>query len=157
MAGFHIKTFKKDDNYYTPKYVWENIKNFIPKNKIIWEPFWGDGKSGKDLQDLGFNVIHKKEDFFKTNYGDIVITNPPYSKKKKVLQRLKDLNKPFILIMPCSTITTKYLRNLYKEIQIIIPPKRIHFIKNNNLTSRCNFDCFYFCYKINLPQDIIFL
>jgi hypothetical protein len=42
----------------TPKYAWENIKDLIPKNKIIWEPFYGDGKSGDYLKELGFNVIH---------------------------------------------------------------------------------------------------
>ena len=44
----------------TPKYAWENIKQYIPNNKIIWEPFYGDGKSGDNLKELGFNVIHAK-------------------------------------------------------------------------------------------------
>jgi len=46
MAGFHTKTFIKHDDYMTPKYAWENIKHFIPKDKVIWEAFWGDGTSG---------------------------------------------------------------------------------------------------------------
>jgi len=58
MAGFHTKTFLKHDDYMTPKYAWENIKDYIPKDKIIWEAFMGDGKSGEYLKDLGFNVIH---------------------------------------------------------------------------------------------------
>jgi hypothetical protein len=33
MAGFHSKTFLKHDDYMTPKYVWENIKEYIPKKK----------------------------------------------------------------------------------------------------------------------------
>ena len=34
MAGFHTKTFLKHDDYMTPKYAWENIKQYIPQDKI---------------------------------------------------------------------------------------------------------------------------
>ena len=50
MAGFHTKTFIKHDDYMTPKYAFEWIKDFIPNNKIIWEAFYGDGDSGNYLQ-----------------------------------------------------------------------------------------------------------
>ena len=164
MAGFHTKTFLKHDDYMTPKYAWENIKNFIPKDKIIWEAFYGDGKSGEYLKDLGFTVIHKDEDFFKSNYGDIIVSNPPFSKSKEVLERLFELDKPFIIIFPCSKINTSYFRKYKdKNIQIIIPRKRIQFIKlvngksPDNLKNDCNFDCFYYCYKMNLKNDITWL
>ena len=65
MAGFHTKTFIKHDDYMTPKYAFEWIKDFIPNNKIIWEAFYGDGDSGNYLQELGFNVIHEPIDFLK--------------------------------------------------------------------------------------------
>ena len=162
MAGFHTKTFLKHDDYMTPKYAWENIKQYIPKNKIIWEAFYGDGKSGKYLEELGFKVNHDKDDFFKSNKGDIIISNPPFSKSKEVLQRLVELDKPFILILPFSKINTQYVRNLFKDekekLQIIIPRKRIQFIKNGNeLQNKCNFDCFYYCWKFNLERDITWL
>ena len=41
MAGFHTKTFAKHDSYMTPKSAWENIKEYIPKDKVIWEAFYG--------------------------------------------------------------------------------------------------------------------
>jgi hypothetical protein len=164
MAGFHTKTFLKHDDYMTPKYAWENIKQFIPKDKIIWECFYGDGNSGKYLQELGFKVIHEEIDFFNNNKGEIIITNPPFSKTKEVLARLELLDKPFIIILPCSKINTSYFRQWKnKNIQIIIPRKRIHFNKlvngkiPENLKSSCNFDCFYYCYKMNLPNDIVWL
>lgn len=162
MAGFNTKTFIEHDDYMTPKYVWENIKQFIPKDKVIWESFWGDGKSGEYLTELGFNVIHNQDDFFKNNKGDIVITNPPFSKYKEVLTRLVGLEKPFIMILPSSKINTQNVRNLFKEqtdkLQIIIPRKRIQFIKNGDeLQNKCNFDCFYYCWKMNLERDIIWL
>ena len=166
MAGFHTKTFLKHDDYMTPKSAWENIKDLIPKNKTIWEAFFGDGKSGTYLKELGFNVIHDEDDFFLNNKGDIVVSNPPFSKSKEIIERLKLLEKPFILILPVSKLTTSYFRECFKnnnDLQIIIPRKRIHFNKQingetpKNWKNACNFDCFYYCYKINLQNNITWL
>jgi len=164
MAGFHTKTFTIHDDYMTPKYAWENIQHLIPKDKQIWEAFYGDGESGSHLKELGFDVIHEKVDFFENNLGDILVSNPPFSKSKLVFQRLAELDKPFIMIMPASKICTSYVRENFKnkKLQIIIPRKRIHFIKLEDgkpveSKSSCNFDCFYYCYKMGYENDIIWL
>ena len=164
MAGFHTKTFIKHDAYMTPRYAWDNISHLIPKDKVIWEAFYGDGKSGEYLKDLGFQVIHEPVDFFENDLGDIIVSNPPFSKAKEIMKRLFILDKPFILIFPSSKINTSYIRAWRnKKLQIIIPPKRIHFeklvdgVKPDGWRNACNFDCFYYCYKMNLPNDIHFL
>jgi len=165
MAGFHTKTFLKHDDYMTPKYAWENIKHIIPKDKVIWEAFYGNGDSGKYLTELGFNTIHEEVDFFENDLGEIIVSNPPFSLSKEVLTRLKELGKPFVMILPSSKINTQYFRKLFSEenIQIIIPRKRIHFVKLVNgekpegWKNACNFDCFYYCWKMELPKDIIWL
>jgi hypothetical protein len=155
---------EKIDDYMTPKDAWLQIKEYIPINKTIWEPFYGDGTSGIYLTELGFDVIHKNEDFFENNKGDIIITNPPFSLCSKILERLKELDKPFIIIMPVSKISTGYFKKYFKDkIQLMIPNKRIHFKKLVNGTTpinwknSCNFECFYYCYKIGLQKDILFL
>lgn len=165
MATFQNNIFQKHDDYMTPKYAWENIKKYIPKDKIIWESFYGSGQSGKDLSDMGFNVIHVPVDFFENDLGDVIVSNPPFSCSKKVIERLAKLDKPFIIIMPSSKINTSYFRNNFmnKGLQIIIPRKRIHFEKYidgkpvENWKNACAFDCFYYCYKMNLERDIIWL
>lgn len=165
MAGFHTKTFTKHDDYMTPKYAWENIQHLIPKDKVIWEAFYGDGMSGRYLSELGFNVIHEEKDFFENDLGDIIVSNPPFSKSKEVLKRLKELDKPFIIIMPSSKINTSYMRENFKDkgLQIIIPRKRIHFDKLVNgviptgWKNACCFDCFYYCYKLDFKNDITWL
>ena len=167
MAGFSTKTFIKHDDYMTPISAWENILEFIPKNKIIWESFYGNGHSGNDLKSLGLNVIHEPIDFFNNNKGDIIISNPPFSLKKEVFTRLKELDKPFIMICPSSCINTQYIRKLFSnsenKLKIIIPRKRIQFIKTDkdgkiiDSKNACNFDCFYYCYKMDLDRDIIWL
>ena len=164
MAGFHTKTFLKHDSYMTPKSAWDNIKHLIPKDKVIWEAFYGDGKSGTYLEELGFEVIHEPVDFFENDLGEIIVSNGPYSLSKEIMDRLLVLDKPFILIFPASKICTSYFRKWKdKGIQIIIPRKRIHFEKQidgkkpEGWKNACNFDCFYYCYKIGLDSDIVWL
>jgi hypothetical protein len=165
MAGFHTETFIQQDQYMTPKYAWENIQHLIPKDKLIWEAFYGDGSSGQHLKELGFDVIHEPVDFFEHNLGEIIVSNPPFSKCKEVMKRLKELEKPFIIILPVSKLNTSYFRKLFKneKLQLVIPPKRIQFekvvdgVKLSKLKNACNFDCFYYCYKIGLKNDITWL
>ena len=156
--------FPKHDDHMTPKSAWENIQQFIPKDKVIWEAFYGDGKSGEYLTDLGFDVIHGDIDFFEENRGDIIISNPPFSKSKKVMDRMFELDKPFILIFPSQKINTSYMRKWKdRNLQIIIPRKRIHFLKVvdgkpvEGWKNQTAFDCYYYCYKMNLEKDITWL
>ena len=156
---------KKHDDYMTPKSAWENISHLIPKDKIIWEAFYGDGNSGNDLRSLGFEVIHEDVDFFTHDLGDIIVSNPPFSQTKKIIPRLKELGKPFIVIMPCPKLSSLYFRDAFKGegIQLIIPRKRIHFKKLINGVApegwgnSCNFDCFYYCWRMGLEHDINWL
>ena len=167
MSNFQTKTFIKHDDYMTPKSAWKNIIHLLDKTKTYWEGFYGDGKSGNFLTELGLTTIHEEIDFFNDEtlpIYDILISNPPFSQCKTILNRLYELDKPFILILPSSKINTGYFRQWKdRNIQIIIPPKRIHFTKliegekPNNYKSSCNFDCFYYCYKIGLDKDITWL
>ncbi len=102
MATFNHKSFITHDSYMTPLYAWRDIIDYIPKDKVIWEAFYGDGKSGSHLQELGFNVIHEPIDFFLNNRGDIIVSNPPFSLCKEVMKRLFYIDKPFIIILPSS-------------------------------------------------------
>jgi len=165
MANFQQHTFLNFDEYMTPKSAWDNIKEYIPKDKIIWEAFYGDGKSGQYLKELGFNVIDEPIDFFENNLGDIVVSNPPFSSYIKCLERLIALDKPFILILPCSKICTLKFKELFvnneNKLQLIVPKKRIQFQKKvdgvDKPSNACNFDCFYYCWQMDLPNDLIFI
>lgn len=147
----------KDDDYETPLSAWRSIIEYIPKKAVVWEPFYGSGASGDHLRSLGLNVIHQKEDFFVANRGDIILTNPPFSKKKEVLLRLKELNKPFAVLLPASVLGTKMMASLFPDIQVIIPNGRISFIKNGTQTKGVWFASFWYCWKLGLPKDILFL
>ena len=107
---------KSDNNYYTPKSAWQDIELFLPKDKLIYEAFKGDGKSAEYLRELGCSVVSEDVDFFDNKIEfDVIVTNPPYSFKPKIFSRLRELDKPFILIVPVSTITKKNLSRLFRS------------------------------------------
>jgi len=155
--------FKNDDGYNTTMEMWHSISHLIPKDKILFEAFMKDNWSSKsvlNLRELGFQTVGDPTvDFFgDIPEYDIIVSNPPYSIKKKIFKRLGELDKPFILIVPMTTITKQFVRCLERDkLQMIIPAKRLQFEKAGLPLNRCWFDCCFLCYKINLERDITFL
>jgi hypothetical protein len=147
----------KDDDYETPSSAFRSVLPYVPRDAVVWDPFYGSGASGDHLRSMGLNVIHQKEDFFAVDRGDFVLTNPPFSKKKEVLTRLKELGKPFLVLLPASVLGTKMLRTLFPDIQVLIPNGRISFVKNGTQTKAVWFASFWYGWKLRLPRDITFL
>tara|TARA_R110000803_G_scaffold2862_5_gene9909 strand:- start:29 stop:505 length:477 start_codon:yes stop_codon:yes gene_type:complete len=151
---------KDSDNHITPINIWTDIEKYIPKDKIIWSPFYCDGKQKEYFEEIGYNIIHEDKDFFSVQPEyDIIIDNPPFSKCKEVCVRLKELDKPFIIILPHHTFQYKRFQRPFKDhLQLIIPDKRMKFKSHiDNKLTNLPFDCYYFCYKMDLPKDIIWL
>ena len=162
----NLNNLVENDIYYTPKYIWENILHYLPRDKIYLDCFYGDGLNIENLKELGLNCIGVDIDYFDALDNleyDIILTNSPFSKHilTEFLYNLSALDKPFIIILPITKIFSKYFKNAfhqYKDIQIIIPQKRMSFIiPNSNNKSNPSFVCCYVCYKMQLPSDIIFL
>ena len=152
---------KDSDNYSTDKNGWEIIKDYIPRDKKIYAPFYCDGEQKEHFKDMGFDIIHEDTDFFTNTYDyDIIIDNPPFSKWFEICERLKEIDKPFILIAFPKCFLTKKFQNLFKKhLQIIIPDKRPTFthLENPKKGYTPPFGVWYFCYKMNLHKDIIFI
>lgn len=142
-----IKTKKKNDNYYTPKWVWKELSFFLKEKGIkrIYEPFNSiyDEKSieSRDtLRRLGFEVVGSplynpmtNENSFFDNLidqdsFDAVVSNIPFSKKKWVIEHLVQMDKPFCILIPPYALCAKYVKKLnIDEIGIVIPSDRIDF------------------------------
>lgn len=84
VAGSH------NDEFYTPEYAVIPIIKYVPVGKTIWCPFdTEDSNFVKMFRNRGFQVvathISNNQNFFfmKPPDCDLIISNPPYSKKKQ--------------------------------------------------------------------------
>lgn len=103
----------------------------------------------------GYDVVRSSliegQDFFEyePEKWDIMISNPPFSKKDDVLQRAFDLGKPFALLLPANSIQGKKRFKIFKnEIQMLCFDQRIDFHTNGdmeNYTKGTPFGSAYFC------------
>tara|TARA_R110000851_G_scaffold221501_3_gene374217 strand:- start:266 stop:742 length:477 start_codon:yes stop_codon:yes gene_type:complete len=149
------------DNYSTDKKGWEVIIDYIPKKKKLWAPFYCDGKQKEFFNELGYDIIHYDKDFFSyTPDYDIIIDNPPFSKFKEICVRLKELDKPFIIMGISRVLNMKWFQGLFKEhLQVIVPFTRPTFthLTNPKLGYTPPYGVQYYCYKMNFEKDLIFL
>ena len=148
------------DDFYTRKKTWDQIKEFIPNDKIIWEfcLLNSNEQSKKYLEELGFDVVGDRTiDFFEHNMGDILISNIPFSSEIKIrmLKRLVELDKPFIIIMNSLNLFTKYFKEIFKDkdLYFIYPSTKIHYDKYidgelKETKNNTSFYSVYVCYKV---------
>ena len=96
----------KDENY-TPFYAVEPLIKYLSSTPItIWCPFDKEWSAYVvRLKEAGHKVIHSHidngQDFFTYHPSepyDMIISNPPFSKKDKILERVYTLDKPFALL-----------------------------------------------------------
>tara|TARA_R110000824_G_scaffold76335_1_gene193402 strand:- start:7096 stop:7566 length:471 start_codon:yes stop_codon:yes gene_type:complete len=150
---------KDSDNYATNKEGWLMIQEYIPKDKIIWSPFYCDGKQKEYFKEMGYDIIHEDKDFFSyTPAYDIIIDNPPFSKLKDICNKLKELDKPFLLICGSTLLLAKWFQKTFKDdLQVIIPFTRPTFTGNGSDKYTPPFGTMFYCYKMNLDKDLIFI
>ena len=118
------------------------------------------------LKEHGFNVINTHinngQDFFNTYVEcDYIISNPPYSLKTEVLERLFLLNKPFaMLVGVVGLFESKKRFEMFKNnnFEIMYFDKRISYFQNysdEKPSLNPPFSSVYICRGI-LPQKICF-
>lgn len=155
----------KGDEVYTPFYAVEPLLKYLDKNKIIWLPFDEEWSAFNQLlTEKGYKVVRSSiqegQDFFEyepTDY-DLIISNPPFSKKDAVLKRLYELDKPFAILLPLNSLQGKKRYQYFKNgIQVLAFDKRVGYHTWNNFktyTRGNHFASVYFCRDI-LPDTLI--
>lgn len=153
------------DELYTPEIAVEMIIPYIPKQvKTIWEcTAHSKSEIVRVLLLHGYNVaathIDKGFDFFDHTPRDydMIITNPPYSLKDKFLKRAFDLKKPFMLLLPLTTLEGYKRSKMFQEhkIQLLIPDSRFNFKPEKK--SGAWFQTSWFTYGLNLEKDLNFI
>jgi len=110
---------KHEDDYY------------FPQDILYWEMCPGEGKLMHHLMDAGLKVVwdlvgldaltEEPKDY------DIIITNPPYSNKHEWLQRAVELDKPFAILLPVTTLGVRRCQIWMDDVDVLFLPKRIDF------------------------------
>lgn len=131
-----------NDEFYTPRYAITPLLKYIKKFKTIWCPFdTKDSLFVKELQKEGYNVIYthilEGKNFFEyePESYDCIISNPPYSLKGEVFERLFKLNKPFAMLVGVVGIFESQKRfNMFKnnDFEIMYFNKRISYFRDYN-------------------------
>lgn len=151
------------DEIYTPYYAVEPLFEFLPKDKTIWCPFdeeWSAFYNG--LTEGWYKVLRsclkQGQDFFEyePKEWNILVSNPPFSKKNKVLERAYSFNKPFALLLPVNTIQSKQRYEIFgNDIQLLVFDARVDFHDKDNMNSTIkgnHFGSAYFCRDLLLTK-----
>ena len=152
------------DEVYTPFYAVEPLSEFLPKDKVIWCPFDEEWSAFYQyFKENGYKVIRSSlsdgQDFFsfEPENWDILVSNPPFSKKDEVLKRAFSFQKPFALLLPVNSIQGKRRYKIFKnQIQMLVFDARVdyHTRKNMQATTKGNhFGSAYFCRDL-LPTKL---
>ena len=156
---------EKGDEVFTPFYAVEPLLKYVPKDKTIWCPFDEEWSAFyQTFTENGYQVIRSSltdgQDFFEyePEKWDIIVSNPPFSIKDKVLERLYSFNKPFAVLLPLNSLQGKTRFKYFKDgIQILSFDARICYHNKEHMDSVVKgspFATAYFC-KDLLPKDLI--
>jgi hypothetical protein len=152
----------KCDNYTTPLNAFQDLATFKQRHHTtIYDPFYNDGKAKEYLKTVfpDCDIIHEPKDAFSWLPDfDVIISNPPFSMKDKVLRWLMDNDKPFMLLLPVNHICNKGYKRLanFDKIQYIIPNGRYNFVEDSKKNSAW-FNVIWYCYKCDLPNQVNFI
>ena len=152
-----------NDECYTPDYAVEPILKYIPKDAIVWCPFDTDKsefvKQVSKQNEVVYCHISTGQDFF--NYEpddwDIMLSNPPFTNKRKYFERALSFNKTFALIMTNTWLNDSAPKQLFKDkdLQLLMFDKRMKFNSPDGRSNdKITFSSSYYCWNF-LPKQII--
>lgn len=159
-----------NDEFYTPNYAIEPLLKYLKPNSSVWCPF--------DTEDSNFVKLLKREghevtnshisngiDFFDYTETpvdfDYIISNPPYSIKAEVFDRLFSLKIPFAMLVGVVGLFESQKRfNMFKEndFEIMYFNKRVSYFKDyteQKPSLNPPFSSVYICSRM-LPTRIVF-
>lgn len=155
---------EKNDELYTPAYavapLIKNLIRFVSMQKIWCPCDKEESNIVKELKAAGFDVVHSHidegKDFFsyEPDKYDMIITNPPYSIKDKIIERCYQLGKPFALLLPLTALEGINRGKMYREggVGLIVLDKRVEFLEGKTNW----FNTSWFCRLNGISGTIIF-
>ena len=163
-----IKQNINGDEYYSPQNVVDMIVPYILRGgyRKIWCPFdTEESKFVTTFTDLGFEVVHGHidtgQDFFSFQepQGDVVVSNPPFSKRDHIFEKLFQMDIAFALVMNFNGLFDSRKRaEIFRKngVEILVPNGRMKFEhKDRGVLNSPNFQSVYVCHNI-LYKQIVF-
>jgi len=155
----------RNDEMYTPDYGVQPILKYIPSDWVVWCPFDTEhSQFVKLIRANGNKVIsshiENNQDFYSFEPDedwDCIISNPPFTGKRKIFERALSFNKPFALIMSNTWLNDSAPKQLFKnkDLQMLMFDKRMKFEKpDGTVENKITFSSSYYCYDF-LPKQII--
>ena len=159
-----------NDEFYTPPSAVDLIVKYIPSGSKVWCPFdteesWFVKKLREHSCKVAATHIDNGQDFFKmtklAKHADVIVSNPPYSIKTEVLQKLFELDKPFAMLVGVVGLFESQKRfEMFRdnEFEIMYMNRRISYFKDyadEKPSLNPPFSSVYLCHKV-LPQQIVF-
>ena len=157
-----------NDEFYTPEYAITPITKYIKDNSVIWCPFdTEESLFVKKFRILGHTVIlthlSTGTDFFNCEIPecDYIISNPPYSCKGEVFNRLFEIGKPFAMLVGVVGLFESQKRfEMFRNntFEIMYMNRRIAYFKSyeeQKPSLNPPFSSVYLC-KDMLPNTIVF-
>lgn len=133
------------DQFQTPNYAIDLIVPYLKEKKVlnpdfkIWEPAAGLGKIVKRLGDKGLDVfgtdLQTGVNFLTAEspeWFECIVTNPPFSLKRKFYERALGYGVPFALLIPAD-YSTWVIQAIKDGAEKIIPTRRIDYVTPNVL------------------------
>lgn len=148
-----------NDECYTPRYWVEPIVEYVKTGSVVWCPFdTEESEFVKVLKDNGFEVvsshISEGKDFYEyePEHWDVIVSNPPFTNKRKIFERAISFGKPFALLMTNTWLNDSAPKQLFaeKELQLLMFDKRIQYDYQKKIT----FSSSYYCWNF-LPKQIV--
>ena len=152
-----------NDECYTPRYAVEEIVKLLPKDKLYWLPFdRDDSEFVKVMGENGYSFINTHIDYgqdfyeYEPEQWDAIVSNPPFTNKRKIFERALSFNKPFALLMSNTWLNDSAPKVLFKDkdLQLLMFRNRIKFLNNGVINNKITFSSSFFCYDI-LPKQIM--
>lgn len=170
--------YNLNDDYRTPRYLVSCLDTFIfdfmqrhniNRKLVVYCPFdTEESEYVRYFKENGAEVIHGDiktgQNFFDNPIPecDLVISNPPFSRKREIFSKLFAAGIPFALLMNLQAMQYQEMGQLFVEeqqrteaIQFIIPDKKVSF--DGHTSAFCSG---YYCWKfvektsfVHLPHN----
>ena len=145
---------KENDGWESPPEAFLDVSGPI-QDKTVWDPFYSQGRAAAFLMEAGAKeVIHEKKDAFDWSPEcELIVTNPPFSIKKKCLTYLLSLGKPVLILLPLADLASVWFREVVGDHQyhLFVPKKRYAFLKDGKQMKGVSFPSVWLWFPAAIP------